>query len=42
VLETRSRVELVDAGVPEPELQVNIYDAHGNFVARVDLYWRNA
>ena len=42
VLETRSRVELVDAGVPEPELQVNIYDAHGNFLARVDLYWRDA
>lgn len=41
VLETRSRVELVDAGVPEPELQVNIYDAQGRFLARVDLYWRD-
>ena len=21
---------------------MNIYDAHGNFLARVDLYWRDA
>lgn len=42
VLETRSRVELVDAGVPTPELQVDIVDADGRFIARVDLYWRDA
>ncbi|MXP21647.1 hypothetical protein GIY30_09840 [Gordonia sp. HNM0687] len=40
VLESRSRMEMLDAGLPTPELQVDLYDAVGNWVARVDFYWR--
>ncbi|MYR08512.1 hypothetical protein GTV32_20360 [Gordonia sp. SID5947] len=40
VLESRSRIEILDAGLPAPELQVDLYDAWGNWVARVDFYWR--
>lgn len=39
VLESRSRIEILDAGLPAPELQVDLYDAWGNWVARVDFYW---
>ncbi len=37
--ESVSRVRLVAAGVPEPELQVNIFDERGNWVARSDFGW---
>ncbi|MFW0786902.1 hypothetical protein AAFP35_20600 [Gordonia sp. CPCC 206044] len=40
VLESRSRIELIDAGLPAPDLQVDLYDALGQWVARVDFYWR--
>lgn len=40
VLESRSRILIVDAGLPMPELQVEIYDQWGNLIARVDFYWR--
>ncbi|MGC5259350.1 hypothetical protein ACPXCG_23670 [Gordonia sp. DT218] len=40
VLESRSRIELVDRGLPMPELQVNLYDNWGRWIARVDFYWR--
>ncbi|MEE4025874.1 hypothetical protein V1Y59_22515 [Gordonia sp. PKS22-38] len=40
VLESRSRIELTDRGLPMPELQVNLYDAWGRWIARVDFYWR--
>ncbi|GAA3724935.1 hypothetical protein [Gordonia hankookensis] len=39
VLESRSRIELVDGGLPVPALQVNLYDSRGRWVARVDFYW---
>ncbi|HET6816773.1 MAG TPA: DUF559 domain-containing protein [Mycobacteriales bacterium] len=36
-METRTRVVLVDGGLPRPEAQWNIYTADGTFVARADL-----
>ena len=41
-METRMRVELIDAGLPQPEAQHNVYDDHGNFVGRLDLAYVNA
>jgi hypothetical protein len=38
-LESMSRLELVDWGVPVPELQSSIGDANGNPIGRVDFYW---
>ncbi|WP_439693688.1 endonuclease domain-containing protein [Curtobacterium sp. SP.BCo] len=35
--ETRARLAIVRAGLPEPELQVEIHDDAGWFVARVDM-----
>ncbi|GAB19538.1 hypothetical protein GOEFS_091_00300 [Gordonia effusa NBRC 100432] len=39
VLETRSRIEILDLGLPKPVLQQQIYDEVERFVARVDFYW---
>ena len=39
VLESLGRVRAVQQGLPEPELQVEIYDEDG-FVGRVDQLWR--
>ncbi|MBS7548729.1 type IV toxin-antitoxin system AbiEi family antitoxin domain-containing protein [Dietzia sp. Marseille-Q0999] len=39
VAETRSRLIFADYGLPEPQTQVDIFDTHGNFVARVDFLW---
>ncbi|WP_148076648.1 hypothetical protein [Cellulomonas sp. PhB150] len=39
-LETEARLTCVDAGMPPDELQVEINDAAGRFVARGDLGWR--
>jgi hypothetical protein len=36
-METRVRLLLVGAGLPEPTVQYTIHDAHGFFLARVDL-----
>ena len=41
-MESRLRLLLMDAGLPRPESQVAIFDPDGHFVARVDLYFRNA
>ena len=38
-LESYSRVKLARRGVPTPELQANISNERGAFVARVDFYW---
>ena len=38
VLETFSRLRLIEAGVPEPELQVPIHDEDG-LIGNVDMYW---
>ena len=37
--ETKTRLFLVDSGIPEPVVNFEIRDAHGVFVARVDLAW---
>ncbi|NQX04210.1 DUF559 domain-containing protein [Rathayibacter sp. VKM Ac-2856] len=39
--ETLLRLLLIRAGLPEPELNVELYDADGVFVARVDLLYRD-
>lgn len=38
--ESVSRVRLHEDGLPEPELQQEIYDGDGRFVARVDFCWK--
>ena len=38
--ETWSRLVLIEAGLPEPELDVDIYDDHGSFFGCVDLAYR--
>ena len=38
--ETRVRVAVVLAGLPQPETQIEVFDEHGRFVARVDFGWR--
>ncbi len=35
--ETRTRLLVVDAGLPEPTLQHEVFDASGTFVARLDM-----
>ncbi|TFB96088.1 hypothetical protein [Cryobacterium sp. HLT2-28] len=37
--ETEVRLLLVDAGLPEPVVNLELTDAFGRFVARVDLAW---
>jgi len=39
-METRLRWLLIDAGLPRPEVQVDLYDDGGDFVGRADLYYR--
>ncbi|MET0887676.1 MAG: DUF559 domain-containing protein, partial [Mycetocola sp.] len=34
------RVQLILGGLPEPEVNVNVYDAFGQFIARADLLFR--
>ncbi|CDJ98865.1 conserved hypothetical protein [Microbacterium sp. C448] len=38
--ETELRLILTGAGLPEPELNVSIYGGYGEFVARLDLFYR--
>jgi hypothetical protein len=40
VLESLARVLFRDLGLPAPELQVEIRDADGQFIGRVDFLWR--
>jgi hypothetical protein len=40
--ESMIRWLLIEAGLPTPEVNVNIYDAFGVFLARADLLFRNA
>lgn len=35
--ETRTRLALVDAGLPRPQTQINVYDEYGGFVGRIDM-----
>lgn len=39
--ETRTRLVLLDAGLPRPETQIVVYDEHGEFVARIDMGYRH-
>ncbi|WP_058726186.1 endonuclease domain-containing protein [Curtobacterium luteum] len=38
-METWLRLAVVDAGFPEPQLQVEVFDRGGSFLARVDMAW---
>lgn len=38
--ESLSRVLFLNNGIPSPELQVELYDENGAFVARPDFFWR--
>ena len=40
VLESLARAVFRDLGLPAPELQVEIRDAEGQFIGRVDFLWR--
>lgn len=35
--ETRTRLVLIDAGLPRPQTQIRVLDEYGDFVARIDL-----
>ena len=39
--ESRTRLLLVQAGFPRPETQIEVFDHHGFFVARIDMGWRD-
>jgi REase_MTES_1575 len=39
--ETRSRLVLVHAGLPAPQTQITVLDDYGDFVARIDLGYRD-
>jgi hypothetical protein len=39
VLESLSRLRIIDSGLPAPEPQVTILDPAGHFCGRVDFYW---
>ena len=39
--ETRSRLVLIDAGLPKPQTQIKVLDDYGGFVARIDLGYRH-
>lgn len=41
-METRLRWLLLEAGLPRPEVQTNLQDAHSRFVGRADLYYPTA
>ncbi len=41
-METRLRWLLVSAGLPQPEVQVELHDDNGDFLGRADLYYRQA
>src|SRR2546427_13074820 len=41
-METRLRWILINAGLPAPEVQTDLYDGEGNFVGRADLYYPQA
>ena len=37
--ETRTRLVLIDAGLPKPQTQIRVFDQYGDFVARIDMGW---
>ncbi|AOX66102.1 hypothetical protein BJK06_10335 [Curtobacterium sp. BH-2-1-1] len=38
-METRVRLAVVDAGFPEPQLNIDVLDGAGKFLGRVDMAW---
>jgi hypothetical protein len=38
--ETRTRLVLIDAGLPTPQTQIRVCDEYGDFVARIDMGYR--
>jgi hypothetical protein len=38
--ETRTRLVLIDAGLPKPQTQIRVCDEYGEFVARVDMGYK--
>ena len=38
--ETRTRLVLIDAGLPTPQTQIRVCDEYGEFVARIDMGYR--
>ena len=40
--ETLARLVLIDAGLPAPRTQINVYNEYGDFVARVDMGYDDA
>jgi very-short-patch-repair endonuclease len=41
-MESILRVTMVDRGLPRPECQVDVFDADGQFIGRLDLAYRRA
>jgi hypothetical protein len=41
-METRARLAFVRGGLPEPELNAEVFAEDGHFIARVDFLWREA
>jgi len=41
-METRARLAFASGGLPEPELNAQVYAEEGTFIARVDFLWREA
>jgi hypothetical protein len=41
-MESRARLHFSRAGLPEPELNAEVFAEDGNFVARADFLWRDA
>jgi hypothetical protein len=39
-MESRARLMFVRAGFPEPEVNADVVDAHGEWLLEADLYWR--
>ncbi len=41
-METRARLAFREGGLPEPELNADVLDPEGNWVARADFVWKDA
>jgi very-short-patch-repair endonuclease len=37
--ESRTRLVLIDAGLPKPQTQIRVFNEYGDFVARLDMGW---
>jgi hypothetical protein len=41
-METRVRLLFIDSGLPRPLVQTDLFDKHGSFIGRADLYYPEA